>query len=490
MLKSIDVNRELSKEEFKSQYDTLARKIGELQRDARLKNRPILIIFEGVEGAGKGTLINNLLIPMDSRGISVEQTLEPNEEERFRPFFWRFWNKIPSKGRITIFDRSYYNRIVDNRFSKKTSKEEIDRYIEEIESFEKQLAIDGTIIFKFFLHITQKDQKKRFEKLEKNNATRWRVSKDDWHRHKKYDKLVSLYDNLLGNTNFSFAPWTVIESTDERFATHKLMTSLINTLQIELSVDDSSTKQQDIQIQKKQNPLDSVNLALALEKDEYKEKLKKLQSRIHDIEHEIYVHRIPLVIMYEGWDAAGKGGNIRRLVEEMDPRGYEVVSIAAPNEVERGFHYLWRFWTRFPKGGHITIFDRSWYGRVLVERIEGFARDYEWKRAFNEINEMEKQLTDYGTVLVKFWLEISKDEQLRRFKEREQIPYKQWKITDEDYRNREKWDQYREAVGDMIALTSTENAPWTIIESNSKYFARIKALETVIEAAEKALKKK
>jgi polyphosphate kinase 2 (PPK2 family) len=220
---------------------------------------------------------------------------------------------------------------------------------------------------------------------------------------------------------------------------------------------------------------------------EYEEKLKTYQKRMWDLEHEIYRKRLPVGIVFEGWDAAGKGGAIKRLAQGLDPRGYVVVPFAAPNDVEKRHHYLWRFWINLPKGGHITVFDRSWYGRVLVERVEGFCTTHEWNRAYREINETEEQWTNFGMVLVKFWLHISPEEQLKRFKEREKIPDKQWKITDEDWRNRDKWALYKEAVDDMLVKTASPGAPWTVVEATSKYFARIKVLKTVTEAIERAL---
>jgi polyphosphate kinase 2 (PPK2 family) len=203
------------------------------------------------------------------------------------------------------------------------------------------------------------------------------------------------------------------------------------------------------------------------------------------LEHEIYVRRVPVVIAYEGWDAAGKGGNIRRLTQNLDPRGYEVVPVAAPNDIEKAHHYLWRFWLQMPKAGHITIFDRSWYGRVLVERVEGFCTEAQWRRAYREINGMEQHLAHFGAIVLKFWLHIDPDEQLRRFREREGMLHKQWKMTDEDWRNREKLDQYRGAVEEMLYRTSTPYAPWTIVESNCKRHARVKVLETVCKAIRK-----
>jgi polyphosphate kinase 2 (PPK2 family) len=230
-----------------------------------------------------------------------------------------------------------------------------------------------------------------------------------------------------------------------------------------------------------------VNLSLSLTPEEYATRLKKAQATLRELEYEIYLRRVPVVIAYEGWDAAGKGGNIRRLTQNLDPRGYEVVPIAAPNDVEKAHHYLWRFWARMPKAGHITIFDRTWYGRVLVERVEGFCTEAQWRRAYREINGMEQQLAHFGTVLFKFWLHIDAEEQLRRFREREEVAHKQWKIGEEDWRNREKMGHYREAVEEMLHRTTTPYAPWTVVESNCKRHARIKVLETVCEAIRKRL---
>ena len=228
--------------------------------------------------------------------------------------------------------------------------------------------------------------------------------------------------------------------------------------------------------------LDGVDVSLTMTKEDYKKRLSVLQKELTRLQNEMYLKRIPVVVALEGWDAAGKGGAIKRLTEPLDPRGYEVVPTAAPNDIEKAHHYLWRFWRAVPKDGHMTIFDRTWYGRVMVERIEGFCSQAEWHRAYREINQMEQNLKDHGVIVLKFWLQIDKDEQERRFNERLEDPEKQWKITDEDWRNREKWDEYVKAVDEMILRTSTTYAPWTIVEADSKYYARIKILETVVRA--------
>ena len=350
------------------------------------------------------------------------------------------------------------------------------------------------MIVKFFLHITKDEQKKRFKKLLKNPATRWKVTKEDWRHHRQYKKYALAADDMIAQTHQSWAPWTIIEAQDERFATVKVMRTAVAAIERKLEEARKSAagalKPRPVVLRPARirgSLLDKVDLSLALDRSDYKVEIKGLQIRMRDLEHKIYTRRIPLVVLFEGWDAAGKGGNIRRLVSNLDPRGYEVVPIIAPNDVEKAHHYLWRFWNHCPKAGHIAIFDRSWYGRVMVERVEKFCSESEWKRAYQEINEMEEQWTHYGAILVKFWLHIDKDEQLRRFKERERVDYKRWKITDEDWRNREKWDAYKEAVNEMLARTSTVHAPWTIVEAACKLHARIKTINTVVAAVEKRL---
>jgi polyphosphate kinase 2 (PPK2 family) len=294
----------------------------------------------------------------------------------------------------------------------------------------------------------------------------------------------------------SQVPWHIVEAHDRRFATVKVFATMVETLDRAVKAAASrarrSTKRSATQrlAVMQGSVLDTVDLDRTLERAAYERQLKKYQKRVAELEHEVYLERVPVIIVYEGWDAAGKGGNIRRLVQGLDPRGYEVVPIAAPNVVEKAHHYLHRFWLRVPKAGHITIFDRSWYGRVLVERVEGFCTEEEWKRAYAEINETEEQWCDFGAAVVKFWLHIDQDEQLRRFEARQRTAYKRWKITDEDWRNREKWNQYQAAVDEMLYRTSTTHAPWTIVEATNKLYARIRVLRTVVDTLEKRLSHK
>ena len=494
MLAKLDLTKELSKEAFKKQLAGYEVRIGELQRQARELGIPVVIVFEGWDAAGKGTIINKLILALDPRGFTVQPTNAPTEEERLRPFLWRFWAKTPAKGRFAIFDRSWYGRVLVERIDKLIKKKDWPSAYAAINSFERQLVDDGNVVVKFLLHIDKAEQKKRFKKLLKNPATQWKVTKEDWRHHKQYNRYLEAYDDLLKKTGTPYAPWTVVEAHDERFAVAKVFRETIKALERRIDAVQKkkpivSTHCPNLYQRLKSRPriLEQVDLTQTLAPDIYKEQVAAYQKRLWDLEHEIYIRRVPVIVLFEGWDAAGKGGNIKRLVRNMDPRGYEVVPIAAPNVVEKAHHYLWRFWVNLPKAGHLTVFDRTWYGRVLVERIEGFCRPDEWQRAYAEINEMEEQIAAFGAVMVKFWLHIDKDEQLRRFTDRQNTTAKQWKITDEDWRNREKWDAYSAALNDMFALTSTPHSPWTIVEANCKQFARVKTLRTVVEAIEKRL---
>ncbi|MBN2498423.1 MAG: phosphate--AMP phosphotransferase [Deltaproteobacteria bacterium] len=499
MLEKIDLKKKLSKEEYKRVAPDLEIRLGQLQRKIKEHGIPVIIVFEGWGAAGKGTLINKFLLPLDPRGIQVLPTLAPNEEQTLRPFLWRFWIHTPERGRIHIFDRSWYRRVLKERVDDGVDSDDLRNEFDDIRAFERKLTADGTVIVKFFLHISQKEQQKRFRKLEKNPALAWRVNETDWKENEQYEDYVRAVDEMIERTDTGHARWTIVEATDERFATIKIFQGFIHAMEDKLAeiepqqeagrADAAGESARSAPVVEGLNAsiLDKVDLSGEMLDEEYRERKKKCQSRLRELEHELYIRRIPLMIVYEGWDAAGKGGNIRRLVQTLDPRGYEVVPISAPNDIEKAHHYLWRFWIRIPKAGHVTIFDRSWYGRVMVERIEGFCSRVEWRRAYREINEMEGHLTNFGAILIKFWLQIDRDEQIRRFRERENIPHKRWKITSEDWRNREKWDDYRAAVDEMLYRTSTTYAPWTVVESNCKRFARIKAMQTVIERVEQRL---
>ena len=473
--------------------DKLALKFAALQREARAKGLPVMVVFEGWGASGKGTMISRLIQPLDPRGFKVFTIQAENEEEHMHPFLWRFWTKTPSKGRMHIFDRSWYRRVITEQMDAPMDQKRLDAAYQQILSFEEQLSADGTLIIKFFLHISADEQEKRLKKLERSPETKWRVTKADWKHFKQYKAYLPMYDHMLEQTDMSWAPWHVIEATDREYAAVKVMTIVAGMIEERLN-EENEKESRSYMAERSQEELpgteetmrttvlDGVDVSLTMTKEDYKKRLSVLQKELTRLQNEMYLKRIPVVVALEGWDAAGKGGAIKRLTEPLDPRGYEVVPTAAPNDIEKAHHYLWRFWRAMPKDGHMTIFDRTWYGRVMVERIEGFCSQAEWRRAYREINQMEQNLTDHGVIVLKFWLQIDKDEQERRFNERMEDPEKQWKITDEDWRNREKWDEYVKAVDEMILRTSTTYAPWTIVEADSKYYARIKILETVVRA--------
>ena len=494
MLEKIDLSKTLDKKEYKQQIEELEPKLSLLQRELRELGVPVMIVFEGFEASGKGTQINRLIQPMDPRGFTVYSTKSETKEEALHPYLWRFWNKTPAKGRIAIFDRSWYRKVLEDRYDKKTHKKELHTVFDEINVFEKQLADGGTLIIKFYLDISEKEQHKRFKKLLEKDATSWRVTDKDIDRNKHFDKFVEMADEMLIKTDTEYAPWTIVEAEDERYAAVKILTTVVKAFEERYEKEKNAPKKQidgkfdDTNLN--ESVLKKVDLSKKLDKEDYEKRLDELQKKLSLLHSEIYAKRIPVVLAFEGWDAGGKGGAIKRLTRALDPRGYTVNPTSSPNDIERAHHYLWRFWTKMPKDGHIAIFDRTWYGRVMVERIEGFCTTQDWQRAYKEINQMEQQLANHGAVVIKFWLHIDKDEQARRFKERQDTPEKNWKITDEDWRNREKWDMYEKAVDEMLVRASTSYAPWVIVEGNDKMYARIKVLETVVDALEKKLHEK
>ena len=493
MLEKVDLTKKLTKQEYKQAFVPLQLRLAALQREALEAGIPVVVLFEGWEAAGKGTCINRLVQRLDPRGFKVFPISAPTEEERLRPFLWRFAVKMPRGGLIAVFDRSWYGRVLVERVERLVKPRIWRRAYDEILQFERQHADAGAVIVKFWLHISREEQKKRFKAITSDPALTWKVGKPERKEHRKYRDYEAAVEQMLERTSTAQAPWTIIEATSGRYARVKVLETLVDAIQRALDERKPAEAKAPAAAPKKRHTdkssvLERVDLSQTLTKPEYSAALKPLQQELRQLEHRMYVERKGAVVVYEGWDAAGKGGNIKRMTEKLDPRGYEVIPIAAPTKEELAHHYLWRFWKHMPKAGHLTIFDRSWYGRVLVERVEGFCTATEWQRAFQEINEFERMLAAAGTVIVKFWIHISQQEQLRRFKEREATEHKRWKLTDEDWRNREKYPQYHEAVVDMIHRTSTTYAPWVVVEGNNKLFARVRALGALVGAIKAGLK--
>lgn len=452
----------------------------------------VIIILSGMDGAGKGETLSLLNQWLDPRHVQTNAMGPPSDEELERPPMWRFWRALPPKGKIGVFVESWYKAPIWERALGKTGNSELDQAMERNNRFEKMLADEGVLLLKYWLHLSKDCQKTIFRKLEKNPDTRWRVTETDWKYHKKYDLIRRAAGHALRQTSTAHAPWTIVEGADPRYRHLTIGKSLLQSLQRRLAANGSSRT--DVNPPPLIPAIDNLHLLRALklgqvmDKKAYNLELEKYQGRLNLLTRHPGFKDLSVVAVFEGYDAAGKGGAIRRVAGALDARKFRIIPIAAPSEEERAQPYLWRFWRHLPRRGVIAVFDRSWYGRVLVERVEKYCSESDWMRAYGEINDFELQLVRNRTVILKFWLTIDKDEQLARFKERESTAFKSFKITDEDWRNREKWEDYEHAVCDMIDRTSCEIAPWTLVEGNNKYFARIKVLRTFCDRFEAALK--
>jgi polyphosphate:AMP phosphotransferase len=477
--------------ELRPAVKALRERIGGLALEARKAGLPVIILLEGWGASGKGELAGKLISEIDPRFFKVISTGAPTTEDLRYPFMRRFWKTIPEHGSIAVLDRSWYREINIAAVEDNLGKKELARRTAEILEFEYMLCDDGYLILKFFLRISKDEQKKRFKKLERDAATSWRVTEADWNRQKHYDDYRDAFDNMLSTTDFPDAPWYNVDAFDSDSAALTVCSEVAKQMEHALA----SLKEQraipgEIRVSPDIMPLpiqklSEIDLSASCPDELYNRRISELQDELFELHNKLYRAKKPLIVVYEGWDAAGKGGNIKRLTSGLDPRGYEVVPICAPTKPELNRQYLWRFWMGLPRSGHIAIYDRSWYGRVMVERIEGFCTETQWKRAYDEINRFERSLRDWGAIIIKIWLHIDSDTQLARFTERQNTPGKQWKITPEDWRNREKWSQYEQCVNQMLALTNTEYAPWVAVASNDKKHARITALEAVVEQIKK-----
>jgi polyphosphate:AMP phosphotransferase len=491
MLDTLDLHLSLDKTTYQSKIETLMRQLRSLQKACWDKKLPVVVVLEGWAAAGKGSLVKKIVNYMDPRGFAVHPIWPPTLQEQQYPFLWRFWQKLPVKGSISFFYHSWYTHVLEDRLLETVSEADLPRVMEQINAFERQLVDDGNAIAKFWIHLSRKELKTRLKKYAADPLQSWRVRSEDWQQAKHYHQYAAFAQEMLVHTNTETAPWFLVEGDEKRWARVKVLTHLVKVLQEAL---DQMPGQAPMPVivspgrPEIPNLLAAVDLSASLSDAEYKQQLSYKQLELRRLQLKIHKHQIPVLVVFEGWDAAGKGGAIKRLTDVLDPRSYQVNAFAAPTDEEKAHHYLWRFWRRLPTAGTIGIFDRSWYGRVLVERVEGFATTIEWQRAYQEINEFEAQLTSAGYVLVKFWLQISPEEQLKRFLERQNDPFKQYKLTAEDWRNREKWPLYEVAVNEAIARTTTPTSPWTLVAANNKEYARVKVIETVSQAIQAQLK--
>ncbi|SKA20216.1 polyphosphate:AMP phosphotransferase [Trichlorobacter thiogenes] len=494
MFESAELGHKISKEVYKKELPILREALLDAQLDLLQSAKfPVIILLAGVDCAGKGETMNLLHEWMDPRHIESHAQRELTDEERERPPMWRYWRDLPPKGKIGIFIGSWYSApLVDNVYGR-TKNAELDQQLDRIIRFETMLCNEGALILKFWLHLSEVQQKKRLKKLEKDPKTSWRVNDSDWKNYKQYDRFRLVSERMLRSTSTPEAPWTIVEGADDRYRSLSIGKAINDALRRRL--DAPETPQASEPLPPLFSSIDGLQILQTLDmtkkiiKKKYDDELETLQGRLNLLTRHKDFDKISVVVLFEGNDAAGKGGSIRRITQALDARAYRIIPIAAPSEEERAQPYLWRFWRHLPRRGRFAIFDRSWYGRVLVERVEGFCSQADWMRAYSEINDYEEQMVRNHTVVAKFWLAITQDEQLKRFKEREKIGFKRFKITEEDWRNREKWPQYEHAVCDMIDRTSTEIAPWTLVEANDKNHARIKVLKTLCTQIEQALAK-
>lgn len=488
MLEKLDLTKTTDEKSYEETLDDLKQRLSVIQRSLREQNIATVVVIEGWNAAGITMTVHEIVQALDPRGYTLHAIEKPTEEERARPFLWRFWLRTPPNGRIALFARSWYSRAISEEMQKHTWQKSLKGRAAQINTFERLLTDDDTIVFKFFLHISKEEQKARLDEREHNPLTAWLVTPSIWNLHRHYDDALVLINEFIERTDTDNAPWTLVEATDRKYTILKVYSTIVRTLEKRLAAEKDGKV-------KKARPREAPRLkkgtlrrrsspSKTYTRDECQQALSGLQIEMLELQYLLFKRKIPLIVVYEGWDAAGKGGNITRVARYMNPLGYYVVPIAAPTAHEKEYHYLRRFIKHFPPGGDIAIFDRSWYGRVLVERVEGFCTEPAWQRAYAEINDMEEDfIASTGGGIVKFWLEISKDEQLKRFQQRAGDPLKMYKITDDDWRNREKWDLYDVAVDEMLSRTSTAIAPWTIVESDDKGYARVKALKTIIDAA-------
>jgi polyphosphate:AMP phosphotransferase len=489
MFETAELGRSLEKDVFDKRATELRTALLEAQRQLAEASFSTLIVIGGVDKAGKGEVLNRLFEWLDARGLTSFATEEPSSDERERPEYWRYWMALPERGRIGVFLGGWYTLPIERYAAGEITEAEFDAELRRAAIFERKLVEDGALVIKVWLHVSKKQQKKRLEKLEAAKETSWRVSKRDWKRHRAYDDLRNAAERAIRETSTGAAPWTVIESADDRFRDVSVAEHVLTRIRAHLEAPTPPTKGQPASPDTP-NPdtiLDRLDLKLSLDKQSYENALDRWQNRLAKLARKVGNESRGVILVFEGSDAAGKGGAIRRITRTLDARQYRVIPVAAPSDEERAHHYLWRFWRHLPRLGKFTIYDRSWYGRVLVERVEGFAHESAWRRAYSEINDFEAQLIERGNIVVKFWLQISAEEQLARFKAREAEPWKQFKIGPDDYRNRAKSNAYEAAAEEMFARTSTQVAPWTLVEAEDKRYARVKVLETLCQRIEAAL---
>jgi len=492
MFEIAELGNAVKKSVYNDQVPELRTQLLLAQQKVKNSAFSVIILISGVDGGGKGDVINLLNEWMDPRYMRTIAFAKPSDEERERPVFWRYWRTLPAKGATGLYVGSWYSNPLSEKVYGKIDDNQLHSELVQIRQLEQELIDDGTLIIKCWLHLKKSEQKNRLKVLAKNPETQWQVTERDKKHLAMYDDFVTVAENVLTETSTGDSPWLIVDGSDLRYSSLTVGKHILNRIEqhIESREHESKVPSQ-INVHQpnefQQNLLDSLDLSLKLDKKTYNTELLKYQGKLNKLSRQAHEMKRSSILVFEGWDAGGKGGAIRRLTHAIDARNYQVIPVAAPTDEEKLHHYLWRFWRHIPRAGQVTIYDRSWYGRVLVERVEDFASEKEWQQSYSEIVNFEEAMSDHGTLLLKFWLHIDKEEQLSRFKAREEISYKKHKITEEDYRNREKWDEYNIAVNEMVTRTSTQRNPWITVEANDKKYARIKVIKAYCEQLEKML---
>jgi polyphosphate:AMP phosphotransferase len=452
-----------------------------------------VVLLTGDDRAGVNEVLHRLHEWMDARYIQTHAFSAESDEGPERPRLWRYWNALPRNGQLAIFVGDWSTSLLVEAATGELDEADFERGMEHIECFEQELVESGALLLKFWIHLPGKRARKQRKKARKAGGPEFRSDALDRRVRERHDEILAEAEGLIRRTSTAAAPWQIVDGSDEKSRDFRVAETILAALRSRLDAREAAPVGNGAlalpDADARPSVLSAVDLGASLPYDDYKSQLDDWQQRLHDAVERARRKRVAAILVFEGWDAAGKGGAIRRITRALDARDYQTAPIAAPTEEEKAHHHLWRFWRKMPRDGRIAIFDRSWYGRVLVERVEGFASDTEWRRAYAEINDFEAQLVEHGSMLCKFWLHIDPDEQLKRFRAREKTPYKKYKIGPDDYRNRGKWDAYVEAVDEMAARTSFERAPWHMIPANDKRFARVAIVRTVAEALRAGVKR-
>jgi polyphosphate:AMP phosphotransferase len=495
MLETAEIGNQVPKEEYEAQVPQLRVDLINAQYDLRNADFPTLVLIAGDDHQACNDIVNVLHEWMDARYLDTHVFGAFTDEERERPRFWRYWRTLPRTGQLGLYVGAWVSNAVADRVLKRINESRFERSTTHIEQFEQALVDDGALVLKFWLHLPKQKLKKRLKQVKKHPTKGWRAEEQERQIYDLYDEALPVVERLIRKTSSGNAPWHLVETTDARYRNLTVARTIRNGIAARVAASAVTKRKREKRAARQvsvpdlgSSVLESVDLSVKLPWEKYRETLDEMQGRLRRLSEGAREKGVSSVLVFEGWDAAGKGGVIRRITNAMDAADYQVIPISVPSEEEKAHHYLWRFWRHLPRAGSMLIFDHSWYGRVLVERVEGFACADEWQRAYSEINDFEEQLVEHGMVVLKFWLHIDPSTQLRRFKEREKTPYKKYKITHDDYRNREQWNAYVTAVNEMVARTSTEIAPWRIVAANDKRWARVEVLKAVCQGLKRLVK--